>query len=556
MAADSTSILQQLDSQLEDILAGWNIYTTLIALVLAAYLVSPLFFYTEPDVHPLLLARQSSASYVRQPKESATFRALETQHGYPLKSGLNVKDAGQPKWTSGRDGDLRDVWKRAVSGPVDADGKPTGGEAGRIITVYGKEEVIDHSFAKLSREINAVGQQMKVHGGTRVAIHMPNSVELLVTFFASAFYGLTPILIPQQKSLDTLAGILVETKADILVAGAGSLPLKELLPKYPNLKQVIWVVERTSRHMDWNEVAEGEGGKADIAVWHDIIDKGQASSELPDDVPGGTVTNVVMVTEDAWSAMDSYELTEFTQANFVAAIGAQISALPRLHRLAPTDTFTPLASLAEMYPLIVTLAALFSNASLALTSVSGPKAPYSAAFQGASPTVIVANTETLSGFCKDKERTMSSSPLGQFNQWRKAKTLKAGTMPKASGLTNTPRLIYTYDKAGASTVKLDPEELFKLKIYSGARLVYAFTDSQVAGAISQTNMLDYQITSADFGAPLSSVEIKLRDAEDGKTTDDKAMGELVVSGPAVVGGEKVVNQIMTVTDRYTLAYAS
>ena len=131
---------------------------------------------------------------------------------------------------------------------------------------------------------------------------------------ASAFYGLTPILIPQQKSLDTLAGILVETKADILVAGAGSLPLKELLPKYPNLKQVIWVVERTSRHMDWNEVAEGEGGKADIAVWHDIIDKGQASSELPDDVPGGTVTNVVMVTEDAWSAMDSYELTEFTQA--------------------------------------------------------------------------------------------------------------------------------------------------------------------------------------------------------------------------------------------------
>ena len=183
MAADSTSILQQLDSQLEDILAGWNIYTTLIALVLAAYLVSPLLFYTEPDVHPLLLARQSSASYVRQPKESATFRALETQHGYPLKSGLNVKDAGLPKWTSGRDGDLRDVWKRAVSGPVDADGKPTGGEAGRITTVYGKEEVIDHSFAKLSREINAVGQQMKVHGGTRVAIHMPNSVELLVTFF-------------------------------------------------------------------------------------------------------------------------------------------------------------------------------------------------------------------------------------------------------------------------------------------------------------------------------------------------------------------------------------
>ncbi len=135
-----------------------------------------------------------------------------------------------------------------------------------------------------------------------------------MNFVASAFYGLTPILIPQQQSLDTLAGILVETKADILVAGAGSIPLKELLQKYPNLKQVIWVVERTSRHMDWNEVGEGEGGKAEIAVWHDIIDEKQTPSELPNDIPEGTVTNVVMVTKDAWSAMDSYELTEFTQA--------------------------------------------------------------------------------------------------------------------------------------------------------------------------------------------------------------------------------------------------
>ncbi len=66
--------------------------------------------------------------------------------------------------------------------------------------------------------------------------------------------------------------------------------------------------------MDWNEVGEGEGGKADIAVWHDIIDEKQASSELPGDVLEGSPTNVLMVTEDAISVMDSYEITEFTQA--------------------------------------------------------------------------------------------------------------------------------------------------------------------------------------------------------------------------------------------------
>lgn len=108
--------------------------------------------------------------------------------------------------------------------------------------------------------------------------------------------------------------MLAETKADVLVAPAGALPLKALVRKYAGLKQVIWVVERTSRHMDWNEVPEGEGGKAEIAVWHDIVeDKASASLELPTEIPGGSLPNVVMVEEDSMSALDSFEVVEFTQ---------------------------------------------------------------------------------------------------------------------------------------------------------------------------------------------------------------------------------------------------
>lgn len=130
----------------------------------------------------MLLARQSAASHVRFPGESAIFRSLDVPYGYPLRSGLNVKDPGAPKWTSGKDGDLRDVWKRAVSGPVDNDGKPAGC-AGKILTVLGKQEVIEFSFEKLSGEIIAVGQHMRNHSGSRIAIYLPNSVELLVTLF-------------------------------------------------------------------------------------------------------------------------------------------------------------------------------------------------------------------------------------------------------------------------------------------------------------------------------------------------------------------------------------
>lgn len=107
---------------------------------------------------------------------------------------------------------------------------------------------------------------------------------------------------------------MAETKADVLVAPAGAVPLKGLLRKYPGLQQVVWVVERSSRHMDWNEVPEGEGGKADIAVWNDIIDdKASASLELPTEIPGGDVPNLVMVEEDSMSAFDSFEIVEFTQ---------------------------------------------------------------------------------------------------------------------------------------------------------------------------------------------------------------------------------------------------
>jgi hypothetical protein len=184
--ADSGSLLRQLDSQLEQLFAGWNIYTTLICLGLVTYLIYPLFFTPEPDTHPLLLARQSSTSHVRQPGKSAIYRALETPHGYPLRTGLNVKDPGAQKWTSGRDGDLRDVWRQALKGPIEQDGNTAGGP-GKLLTVLGREEVVNYGFDQLTKEINAIGEYIVAHRGARVAIYLSNSVELLVTFFGKAY---------------------------------------------------------------------------------------------------------------------------------------------------------------------------------------------------------------------------------------------------------------------------------------------------------------------------------------------------------------------------------
>jgi hypothetical protein len=74
-------LLEQLDATISAILAGWDIYTTLIAFTIVGFLAWIIYDSADADTHPLLLARQAVASYVRQPGESAVFRSPETPHG-------------------------------------------------------------------------------------------------------------------------------------------------------------------------------------------------------------------------------------------------------------------------------------------------------------------------------------------------------------------------------------------------------------------------------------------------------------------------------------------
>lgn len=174
--------IEQLDAKIAEVFAAWNIYTTIIALVLAAFIVYPIIFWDEPDTHPLLLARQSTASAIRYPGESAIYRSIEVPHGYPLKTGLSVKDPGAPKWTAGKDGDLRDVWREAARGGTTPD---SSSPAGLIMTVYGKDAAVDHDLSDISKAINVIGLQLQHTGAKRVAIYLPNSVEYLATIFGN-----------------------------------------------------------------------------------------------------------------------------------------------------------------------------------------------------------------------------------------------------------------------------------------------------------------------------------------------------------------------------------
>jgi hypothetical protein len=174
--------LEAFDAQLDELFRSWNWLSTVLAAVLIIYLIYPLLASEEADCHPLLLSRQANIAQIRMPGESAVYRSLETAHGYPLKTGLNVKPSGAAKWAVGKDGDLRDIWRRSVQGSITENGMQMG-EVGKIQTVLGMEKVIDHDMDSISNEINAIGKHISEQGVSSVAVYLPNSIELLTVVF-------------------------------------------------------------------------------------------------------------------------------------------------------------------------------------------------------------------------------------------------------------------------------------------------------------------------------------------------------------------------------------
>lgn len=141
------SLLNQLDEAMSTLVSQWNGYSTGIATLLVLVISYSVMTRVDPDIHPMLLAIQARGSPVRQEGESPVYRGNSAPHGMPLNSGLNVKAPGASKWAQGKDGDLRDVWRRASSGTSAEDGPAA---KGRILTVVGTKKVIEHKLSMKS----------------------------------------------------------------------------------------------------------------------------------------------------------------------------------------------------------------------------------------------------------------------------------------------------------------------------------------------------------------------------------------------------------------------
>ena len=396
----------------------------------------------------------------------------------------------------------------------------------------------------ITRQINLIGQHIAEQGGIRVAIYLPNSIEFLAALFACSFQkNLTAVLIPFDISNDELIDMLRRAAVDTVVTAPGAFPLDAIVGAYPGLRQLIWVVDKGSSHMDWNEVPEGTGSSVNVATWQDITNDapGAAGAQLGSSNAETAPMDIVTFWQSKEGQLE--EMVRFSQANLVAGISSQIAAIPSKDRFNEADLFLPADPLTNIHTLTLTLTALFSNASVALNSVAGRSTDLVLATQGVAPTIVVVSPGTLVNTHKESagkltsalaraSHTLSTRALtqdGTFNISNMFSGFAAGAKPAVGNKPGKLRLLYVADRAGAEDPALSSKVLSDIRVFTGAKVVHALAAARVAGAAAQTACMDYRTDDAEkahFGAPLTSVEIFFRDMPTLKTTDEKAQGEV------------------------------
>lgn len=356
--------------------------------------------------------------------------------------------------------------------------------------------------------------------------------------------------------------------ADTLVCEAGTLPIDGVARACQNLRLITSVVPKSNRHMDWTGVPDSAQSRLKIGVWNDILEDNAstASTTLPNNDIIERTGDIVTVWQSTDSAVKP-TITTFTQLNVVSAVAALITALPLRQRITPSDLLLPADSFSHTYTLAWTLAALFTHASVAVNSVAGPSATLAAATRLISPTILIASASTLAELHTETAAKITS-PLHKLGLFTQSQSLSAGRMPGSSlflpsaSSTNSPgklRLILTSDRLDADSPPLSSSTLSNLRIFTRARIVYALTASAVFGAVTQTHVFDYRREEGEghshFGAPVSSVEIRVVGNGDKEVGKSEPVGELVVSGPAVANGEWRSGKKVKIGEDGCLGYA-
>lgn len=239
------------------------------------------------------------------------------------------------------------------------------------------------------------------------------------------------------------------------------------------------------------------------------------------------------------------------------------------------DLFFPSDPLTNVSTLVYTLAALFSNASIAITSaISGSQSLERLASFAVAPTVIATSAPAAASLHKSSMATVTSR-LSRYLLATQLRAQQEGHLPGPSLATALipPVLVVLGARPGrlrvlhiteqAREAALSPivsnVELAQLRSLLDCRVVAALAVNGVAGPIAFTNFYDYRVRAdgrSHFGVPPACVELQVVDTNTHRVIEGGAIaGELIVRGPAAIEEEVRTGIAACFHEDGTLGYA-
>ncbi|CAG8435960.1 4246_t:CDS:10 [Funneliformis mosseae] len=479
-----------------------------------------------PDVHPLLLTSQSECTKVRNPGETAIYRANNSAHGLPL---LTSPDKSIKI--------IADLFEN---------GKKLGIECLGFKGANGFEW---DSYQKIAERVANFGSGMIKSTGlapkslNMFGIFMNSCPEWVIADLVSSYYSLITVSIPNiPPRLNDVINQINLTQIGVVVVSKDTLPMIfSAAQSCASLKHVI--LNEPSISPDQSEKAKAIG--LTLTTFKDIEELGTRSKlDFVFAEPEDTAT--IVFTSGTTSGEPSG--IELTQANLVADVAGLLSTLPNSQKVTPADRHLSYLPLAHMLERITVIALLYSGASIAF--YSGNLSTVLKEAEEIKPTIFTSSPRFLIRFHETMIQTFGNEMFFEKGYASKLNHLRKGKL-----VTNSiwDMLIFNKIKAKfggkvrvivTGSGPISQTALNFLRITVGCQVIQAYGLTQCSGAVTVNAFFDYQPADRNgheshTGGPIPCNEIKLVNYEEkGYTVEDKPnpRGEICVRGPNVMKG--------------------
>ncbi|CAB4464844.1 unnamed protein product [Rhizophagus irregularis] len=447
-----------------------------------------------PDVHPLLLTSQSDCAKVRNPGETAIYRASSSAHGMPLMTSpdKSIKI-------------ISDLFENGKKLGTDCLGfKDTNGfhwESYQQVA----ERVVNFGTGLIkSTELTPKSSSM-------FGIFMNSRPEWVIADLVASHYSLITVAIPSiPLRLNDIISQINLTQIGVIVVSNDTLPIIfSAAPSCASLKHVI--LTESSISSDQSEKAKALN--LILTTFKEVEELGsQSKLEFVVAEPGETATIVFSSGTTSGEPIG----IELTQENIVADVAGILSTIPNAQKIIPSDKHLSYLPLAYMFERITVLALLYSGASIAFYI---------------KPTIFTSTPRFLIRFHETIRQEYGNQFLFERGYAFKLKHLRKGKL-----VTNSLWDMLVFNKikekfggqvrvivTGAGPISQTILDFLRLTV--GCQVIQAYADR--SGCDSHT------------GGPIPCNEIKLVNYEEkGYTVEDKPnpRGEICVRGPNVMKG--------------------